>query len=160
MVGYFQVFFVDTLCSGLGTFFICHKGPKQRLAATPNQTLLDEGLRAKVWAGGEAGATLAPGWRRLTQCPIGQNLNQRAPTWRVFRGLRRNPFSIVFFFKYPQCGASGVVHRAGQRVALMQLPRRSGAAPPADKIQNKTKFGRASAGGSRSSSSTSRSRTL
>lgn len=82
-MGYFQVFFVDTLCSGLGTFFTRHKGPKQRRAAKPNRPLCRGLLRAKVWAGVEVGATLARGWRRLTQYPIGQNLNQRAPARRI-----------------------------------------------------------------------------
>ncbi|MPC51525.1 hypothetical protein E2C01_045374 [Portunus trituberculatus] len=124
MVGYFQVFFVDTLCSGLAA------------AATPNQTLLDGGLRAKVLAGGAAGATLASGWRRLTQCPIGQNLNQRAPTWRVPRSLRRYPFALILRVCRTGRGArDGAARDPG---AAVHTPRRR---PGAEEIQNKTECG-------------------
>lgn len=110
MVGYFQVFFVDTLCSGLGTFFIRHEGPKPRRSATPNPPLCGCGLRAKVPAGAEAGATLARGWRRLTQCPIGQNLNQRAPARRlpeVFGEIHIPLFFSPIFLHGARCARRG-----------------------------------------------------
>lgn len=158
MVGYFQVFFVDTLCSGLGTFFIGHERPKPRRAATPNRPLLDGGVRAKVRAGVEAGATLARGWRGLTQCPIGQNLNQRAPAGRLPEVFGQ--IHIPLFFHPFFCTLRGGRDATGRAACGPAVPAwRGTGGPTAQRCKIKQSVG-GQRRAARSSSSTSRSRTL